>query len=157
MSLGFILVVLGAGLATILGGIGSILGVQCAGKAAAGVTAEQPELFGKLIVLQILPGTQGLYGFLVTVIVLGNFGLFDGSYGAITNEGGWAVFGACLPVAISGLVSGYYQGKVAAAAILMTAKQQDSVGKGITMTVLVELYAIISLIVSILLVLAIKF
>jgi V/A-type H+-transporting ATPase subunit K len=153
MSLGLVLTVLGAALATILAGLGSILGVQNAGKAAAGVVSEQPELFGKLLVLQILPGTQGLYGFLVTIIVMIRAGLLGGTIADISVMQGWTVFCACLPIAINGLFSAIFQGKVATAAIMMTAKQPDASGKGITMAVLVETYAILSVIVSILLVL----
>ena len=64
MTLGLILAIIGAALAAILPGIGSAYGVQIGGQAAAGVTSEKPELFGKLLVLQALPGTQGIYGFL---------------------------------------------------------------------------------------------
>ena len=78
MTTGTIIALIGAALATILPGIGSILGVQTCGKAAAGVTAEKPELFGKLLVLQILPGTQGLYGFLTTFLFMINAGILDG-------------------------------------------------------------------------------
>lgn len=152
MSLGLVLTVLGASMATILGGLGSIFGVQMCGKAAAGVVSEQPELFGKLLVLQILPGTQGLYGFLVTIIVMISCGLLGGGVQEISTMQGWTVFAACLPIGLNGLFSGIFQGKVATAGIMMTAKQPDASGKGITMAVLVETYAILSLIVSILLV-----
>ena len=70
MTLGTVIALFGASMCTILPGIGSILGVQTCGKAAAGVTSEKPELFGKLLVLQILPGTQGLYGFLTTFLFM---------------------------------------------------------------------------------------
>lgn len=159
MSIGAIIAIIGAALATVMAGIGSILGVQMCGKAAAGVTSEQPELFGKLLVLQILPGTQGLYGFLVTIIVMMNMGLLGGdvtALAAMPKEVGWAYFGACVPIMINGLISAIFQGKVATAGIMMTAKQPDASGKGITMAVLVETYAILSLIISILLVMGIK-
>ena len=150
---GLILALLGAAGATIFSGIGSILGVQMCGKAAAGVTSEQPELFGKLLVLQILPGTQGLYGFLVTIIVMVKVGLLSGSPLTSMSVGtGLAYLGACLPIMINGLISAIFQGRVAVSGIMMTAKQPDASGKGITMAVLVETYAILSLIISILLV-----
>ncbi len=149
---GVLIAIIGACVAAILAGIGSILGVQMCGKAAAGVTAEQPELFGKLLVLQILPGTQGLYGFLAAVLLMLKLGLVGGQVTELSNEIGWAYFGACMPIAINGLISAWYQAKVATSAIMMTAKQPDASGKGITMAVLVETYAILSLIVSILLI-----
>ena len=155
MSLGTVLALLGAAIGTILPGIGSILGVQGCGKAAAGVTSEKPELFGKLLVLQILPGTQGLYGFLTTFLFMIQVGLLGGDATAamtMSVEQGWAYFAVFLPIAINGLISAYFQAKVATAGIMMTAKQPEASGKGITMSVLVETYAILSLIVSIMLI-----
>lgn len=155
MDNGLVIALIGAGIATILSGIGSILGVQMCGKAAAGVTAEKPELFGKLLVLQILPGTQGLYGFLATFLFMIQVGLIGGTIPELTKEVGWSYFAAFMPIAINGLISAYFQGKVAVSGILMTAKQPDASGKAITMAVLVETYAILSLIVSIMLIFSI--
>ena len=157
MSIGTIIALIGAGIATILPGIGSILGVQMCGKAAAGVTSEKPELFGKLLVLQILPGTQGLYGFLTTFLFMIQVGLLGGDEAAfaMSIEQGWAYFAVFLPIAVNGLISAFFQAKVATAGIMMTAKQPDASGKGITMSVLVETYAILSLIVSIMLIFSI--
>lgn len=151
MTIGTIIAICGGVIAAVLAGIGSILGVKMCGKASAGVTAEQPELFGKLLVLQILPGTQGLYGFLVAVLLMMQIGILGGEQVQTVAEG-WAYFIACLPITINGLMSAIFQGKVATSAIMMTAKQPDASGKGITMSVLVETYAILSLIVSILLI-----
>ena len=158
MTTGTIIALIGAALATILPGIGSILGVQTCGKAAAGVTAEKPELFGKLLVLQILPGTQGLYGFLTTFLFMINAGILGGAEGAFTMslQTGWAYFAVFLPIAINGLISAIFQGRVATAGIMMTAKQPDASGKGITMAVLIETYAILSLFVSIMLIFSLK-
>lgn len=153
---GLMIAIIGACIATVVSGIGSILGVQMCGRAAAGVTTEQPELFGKLLVLQILPGTQGLYGFLAAVLLMLKIGLVGGSAGELSNATGWAYFAACMPITINGLISAWYQAKVATSAIMMTAKQPDASGKGITMAVLVETYAILSLIVSILLIFGIN-
>lgn len=151
MSTGLIIALLGAAICASLAGCGSAFGVQAGGKAAAGVTAEKPELFGKLLVLQALPGTQGIYGFLVAVLILVKVGVLGGAAADLTMQQGWAMFMAGLPTGIVGLVSGIFQGKTAAAAILMTAKDPDSSAKGITMTALVETYAILALLVSILL------
>ena len=151
MTNGTIIALIGAALGTILPGIGSILGVQMCGKAAAGVTSEKPELFGKLLVLQILPGTQGLYGFLTTFLFMIQVGLLGGDAAtafALTTTQGWAYFAVFMPIAINGLIS--------TSGIMMTAKQPEASGKGITMAVLVETYAILSLIVSIMLIFALK-
>ena len=109
---GIYLSILGAALAAGLAGTGSALGVGIAGQAAAGVITEDPDKFGKTLVLQALPGTQGIYGFLAAMIVMLRIGMFGGSIAAISIETGLQILGACLPVAIAGLSSGIYQGKV---------------------------------------------
>ena len=152
-SNGTVITIFGAAVAAFLSGAGSAIGVRAGGVAAAGVTSEKPELFGKLLVLQALPGTQGIYGFLTAVLILVTSGLMGGSGAQISVSQGWAYFFSGLPIGILGLVSAIYQGKVAVAAIHMTAKQPESSGKGITMAVLVETYAILGLLVSLLLVL----
>lgn len=155
-TLGLFYAVLGAGLVATLGGLGSALGVQLAGKAAAGVASEKPELFGKLLILQALPGTQGIYGFVIAILVLIQTGLLGGNAGAVTAQQGLQFLGACMPGAIVLPISAYYQARMSAASIMMVAKQPDSVGKGITMTALVETYAILALLASILMVTSIK-
>ena len=152
MTTGLVIAIFGAFLAAALPGIGSAYGVQIGGQAAAGVVSEKPELFGKLLVLQALPGTQGIYGFLTAVLIMVRTGLLSGNPVALNTYQGWAFFVAALPMAIVGLLSAISQGKAAVAAIHMTAKQPDSSAKGITMTALVETYAILALLVSVLLV-----
>ena len=154
-SNGLAFAVLGAAVAAALAGIGSACGVQLAGKASAGVASDKPELFGKLLVLQILPGTQGLYGLIAAFFVMMQTGLLGGAADPISVETGLAYLFASLPIGIVGLLSGIYQGKTAAAAIQMTGKQPTASAKGITMTALVETYAILALLLSILLYLAI--
>lgn len=152
MTTGLVIAIIGAFFAAVLPGIGSAYGVQIGGQAAAGVVSEKPELFGKLLVLQALPGTQGIYGFLTAVLIMVRTGLLSGNPVALNAYQGWAFFAAALPMAIVGLLSAISQGKAAVAAIHMTAKQPDSSAKGITMTALVETYAILALLVSVLLV-----
>ena len=148
---GLAIAIFGAALCAALAGCGSAIGVMAAGKAAAGVTSQKPELFGKLLVLQALPGTQGIYGFL-TAILMVRLGLLGGSPLDISDTVGWQFFFAALPMGLCGLISGIAQGKTAVAAIHLTGKQPDAAGKGITMTALVETYAILALLISILLV-----
>lgn len=155
MELGTLIALIGAASAAIFAGLGSAIGVQMGGKAAAGVVAEKPELFGKVLVLQALPGTQGIYGFITAVLVLVQIGAFGGTIQTLTMETGWAYFGACMPIAIVGFVSAIYQAKTAVSAIHMTAKQPDASGKGVTMTALVETYAILALLASILIIVGI--
>ena len=155
-QLGLVIAIIGAALAAMLAGIGSAIGVQMAGKAATGVVSEKPELFGKLLILQALPGTQGIYGFIVAVLVMIKLGLLGGTPVEIDLAAGWSIFGACMPIAILGLITAIYQAKMSVYSIHMTSKQPDSVAKGMTMTALVETYAILALLTSILLVTGIQ-
>lgn len=155
MSEGLLIAIVGAALAAVLAGLGSAIGVQMGGKAAAGVCSEKPDLYGKLLILQALPGTQGIYGFIVAIMVMIKLGLLGGTPVELTVGEGWAYFGACMPVAIIGLISAILQARTAVSAIYMTAKQPEASAKGMTMTAMVETYAILSLLVSILLVLGI--
>ena len=147
---GISIAIIGAALCAALAGCGSAIGVMAAGKAAAGVASEKPELFGKLLVLQALPGTQGIYGFLTAILIMVRIGVLGGAPVELSMSQGWQFFGAAMPMAIAGLVSGICQGKAAVGAIHMPGKQPDASGKGITMTALVETYAILALLASIL-------
>jgi len=152
VSEGIIIAIIGAGVCAILSSIGSIIGVLMGGRAAAGVVSEKPELFGKVLLLQALPGTQGFYGFIVAVLMALQLGIFEGNLATLTTAQGWAYFGAAMPAALILLISAIYQGKVAVSAIHMTAKQPDASGKGVTMTALVETYAILGLLTSIIII-----
>ena len=151
MTTGTIIALVGAALATILAGIGSAYGVRITGQATAGVCAEKPELFGKLLVIEALPGTQDIYGFLTSVLIMLRIGLLGGSPAELTLAQGWSFFAAAMPVTIVGIISAIYQGKTAVSAIHMAAKDPSTSAKGITMAAMVETYAILSLLVSVLL------
>ncbi len=152
MSIGQILALFGAAIAVVLAGMGSSKGVGLAGETAAGVSTENPEVNSKLLVLQLLPATQGIYGFLVAVIVLINTGVLGGAMVPVTLEQGLAIVAGCLPIGVVGYYSAIRQGKVSAASMIMTGQRPEMSGKGITMTVMVETYAVLSLLVSFLVV-----
>lgn len=137
--------ILGAALAAALSGIGSAKGTGIAGEAAAGVVSEDPSKFGKAMILQVLPGTQGLYGFVVFFIAMGKL------TGNMDFSAGMQVLSACLPIALGGLFSAMAQGKVAAASMNILAKKPDDFAKGMLFCTIVELYAIISMLASIIL------
>lgn len=137
--------ILGAALAAALSGIGSAKGTGIAGEAATGVVSEDPSKFGKAMILQVLPGTQGLYGFVVFFIAMGKL------TGNMDFSAGMQVFSACLPIALGGLFSAMAQGKVAAASMNILAKKPDDFAKGMLFCTIVELYAIISMLASIIL------
>jgi V/A-type H+-transporting ATPase subunit K len=151
MALGFTLAVFGGALAVILGGIGSAIGVGLAGQASSGVMSEDPEKFGSYLLLVALPGTQGIYGFLSAFLVMLNLGLVGGPLKSPTIHQGWLILIACLPVALAGLVSGIHQGKVCASGVYMVAKQPKDLMKPVIMAALVETYAVLGLLITILL------
>lgn len=156
INLGLALAILGAALAVILAGCGSAKGVGLAGQAAAGLLSEDPSMFGKVLILQLLPGTQGLYGFLIAILVLVNVGVLGGSPVELSWQQGMYYLVACLPIAFAGLISAIHQGKVASAGVSLIAKKPDQVGKAITMASLVEFYAILPFLISLLAVLSVS-
>ena len=81
-NMGVVLALLGAVLAALFAGIGSAIGVGIAGEAAAGVVTEDPSKFAKVLIMQLLPGTQGIYGLLVGFITLSKVGLLGGGAAA---------------------------------------------------------------------------
>ncbi len=150
-SLGQVLALAGAALAALLGGIGSAKGVGIAGETNAGVVSESPDVFSKALVLQLLPGTQGIYGFLIAFIVLIKTSFLGGMVDLNVTQG-LLIFLGCMPVGIVGMISAIYQGRVASAAINMIGVRPDQSGKGITMAVAVETYAVLGLLASFLMV-----
>lgn len=152
MELGIVLAVLGAVIAISLCGIGSATGIGIVGKTAIGAVSEEPEKFGKLLVLQALPGTQGIYGFLTAVMILQRIGLLGGEVLSISPEAGWQLLLAGIPIGVVGYFSAVWQGRVATSAIDLAVKRPEEFGKGIIMSAMVETYAIIALLISILLV-----
>lgn len=137
--------------AMILPGIGSALGVGMAGRAAAGVAAEDPEKGGSCLVFELLPATQGLYGFVIAMFIAVFSGILSGTVMQLSTDLGRSFFYASLPIGIVGLVSAYFQSRVCCAGIGIVAKQGNG-GMGITFAIMVELYAILALIISILMV-----
>lgn len=152
MEYGIILALSGAALAAIVTGIGSILGVRTAGQASAGLVSEDPDKFGKVLLLTALPGSQGIYGFLAAIIIANKIGLLSGQVVPVDISGGIAVIAAALPVTIAGLLSAIYQGRLCAAGVNVTAKQPDASGKAVILAAIVETYAVLGLLVTILLV-----
>ena len=138
---------LGAAIATALACIGSAKGVGIASEAAAGVVAEDPSKFGKMLVLQLLPGTQGLYGFVITILIFVNIGLF-GEVKDVTLMQGLLYFASSLPIALGGLFSAIAQGRAAAAGVSILAKKPEESSKAIVSTTLVEFYALITFLIS---------
>ena len=142
---------LGAALAVGLCCVGSARGTGMTGEAAAGLLSTAPEHFSKCLILQVIPGTQGLYGLVIWFFALNVMGAFSGGIQPLTVTQGLTIAVSCLPMAIGGNRSAIYQGRVAAASITIAAKQPNDWSKGIILCVIVEFYAILSLLASILL------
>ena len=147
---------LGAGLAACLAGAGSARGTGVAGEAGAGLLTQDPSKFGQVMIMQVIPGTQGLYGLVVWFFAIFQMGLLDGTAMDMSFIDGCRYFAACLPIAIGGGISAVAQGKVAAASINILAKKPDDWAKGMILCITVEFYAILSLLASMLMLLNIK-
>ena len=146
---GTALAIIGAALAAGYAGAGSAKGVGIAGEAAAGVLTEDPGKFGQTLLLQALPGTQGIYGLLVAFLILNNIGLF-GTPVALTTAQGFMYIGSALPIAIAGYYSGIAQGRASAASMGIIAKKPEELAKAMLYPAMVETYAVLALLVSIL-------
>ena len=146
---GIVLALIGAVLAALMAGVGSAIGVGIAGQAAAGVVTEDPNKFSKVLVLQLLPGTQGIYGLLIGFITLTQIGIMGGS-ADISLAKGALYLAACLPMAFVGWFSAIKQGQAAVASIGLVAKKPDQFGKAMIFPAMVETYAILALLISIL-------
>lgn len=149
------LALLGAALAAGLAGIGSAKGVGLVGEAASGLLTEDPSKFGKTLILQAIPGTQGIYGLITAFLIIFKIGLLGTPVELTVAQGAYFLM-ASLPIAVVGLYSGIKQGRVAASGVGLIAKRPDEVGKAITSAALVETYAIFAVLVSLLLVLFAK-
>ena len=150
MITGNALALIGAAVAS-LAGVGSAMGVGIAGQAAAGVVAEDPKKFGRTLILQALPGTQGIYGMIVTFLIFIRIGLLGGGgMKDLSTTQGLFVLASALPICIVGIWSGIAQGKAAAAGIMLLGKRADQMTKGIVYAAMVETYAIFALLVSLL-------
>lgn len=136
---------MGVALACALAGIGSAVGVGIAAQASTGVMSVDPKKFGKLLLLSALPGTQGIYGFVIAFLLIGKIA---GIQLQGNMEAAWKIFAAGLPIALAGLLSGIHQGKVCASGAMMTAKQPDDSAKSLILAVFVEFYAILGFLVS---------
>ena len=146
METGYVIAMLSIAFCVLACGIGSCFGLYQTSTTAAGVLSEDPKKFGKVMVLVLLPATQGIYGFIIGIIA-------SSSLAQISTEAeGWAMLGALLPMIFSGIFSAIIQGKAAANCIKAVGKQESLSGKLIVYPGMIEFYAILGLIISIMLV-----
>lgn len=149
-NLGIFFAILGAAFAAGFAGMGSAIGVGIAGTAAAGVVTEDPSKFSKVLILQLLPGTQGIYGLLIAFLTLSQVGIIGGGNAEISVAKGLMYFSACLPMALVGYTSAIYQAKAAVGSIALVNKKPDQFAKSMIFPSMVETYAIFALLISIL-------
>ncbi len=146
---GQVIAILGLAICAAACGVGSAIGLFKTGSAAAGVLTEDAKKFSKVMILVLLPATQGIYGFVMALV----------GQGAVTPDmdlaQGWAVFGSVMPLAITGLISAIYQGKTSVSCIYAVAKDEKLSGKLIMFPAMVETYAIFGLVISLLFTLSI--
>ena len=143
---GLVFAALGMATATICGGIGSTIGVGMTSQAAAGLISEQPEKFGQALILELLSATQGLYGFVIS------FMIYLQITGDISFQKGLFLFVAALPISITAIANGVWQGRGASAAMQILAKKPEHTTKGIIFVAMMETYAILGFVISFLLV-----
>lgn len=140
---GKVIAMIGIALCVILCGMGSALGLYKTGTAAAGVLSEDPKKFSKVMILVVLPATQGIYGFVMAILASS----LVADVTVVTE--GWSIFFKVMPIAIVGLISAILQGKTAVNCIYAVAKQETLGGKLILFPAMVETYAILALVISI--------
>ena len=148
---GLIFGAIGIVMAVILSGIGSAKAVGMVGETASGLIIEEPEKFGRALVLQLLPGTQGVYGFVIALMALGSLSI------EMTLGQGLYILVATLPISILGLLSAKYQARVAASGVSILAKNEEHSTKGIIFSVMVETYALLAFVISLILLSSVTF
>jgi V/A-type H+/Na+-transporting ATPase subunit K len=140
----------GAGLAFGLAGSGSAWGIAIAAHQIAGILREKPELFGRMLVLLALPGTQGFYGFIAAVLIMTQTGLIGGSALKISLGTGLAMFFVGLGCGLAQFISAIKQGEAAAAGASLIARRPESAGRAILFPAFVETYAVVALLATVL-------
>lgn len=134
---------IGLAICMFLCGLGSAFGLYKTGSAAAGVLAEDNKKFSKIIVLSLLPATQGIYGFVLAVMKL------SAMKNIADQTSGWVMFAAGLALGISGLASAVLQGKTSASCIYAVGKNDEGSGKYMLFPAMIEFYAILALVLGI--------
>ncbi len=148
-TLGLAFAIMGMMAAVSLGGMGSAIGIGISTTQATGVLSEKPELYGKLFVIMALPGTQGFYGFIEFFWIMTRLNLFS-KIPQVSLSLGLQLFAIGLGMGLVQLISAIHQGKVSAGCINLVAEREEEAGRAIILPSLVEVYAVLALIASIL-------
>jgi len=155
MTFGIVFALLGAAIAVTIPGVSSAIGIGYVGQASAGAMSDNPKNFGRFLVLLALPGTQGIYGFVIAFLILQKIGIVAGNIVPLTDAQGLALLLVGIPVGIGGLTA-IFQGKVCTAGVGLTAKRPEESGKSLVMAVFVEFYAVLGLLASIFILFGVK-
>ncbi|MCR4425814.1 MAG: V-type ATP synthase subunit K [Firmicutes bacterium] len=156
LSVGGVLAFIAVGIAVGFPGIGSAIGVGLVGKAGSGVITEDPDKFGQILLLQAIPGTQGIYGLLTGLMIMMRVGVLGGTIPSIPALTGVMLIGSAIPIGLVGWLSAISQGKVAAAGVSIVAKRPEEMGKAVIFAAMVETYAVLALLASLLLLFSIQ-
>lgn len=148
---GNFLAYLGIACSLFMTGLGSAKGVGIVGEAVSGVITEDPDKFGPLLIMQVIPGTNGIYGFLISFIIMSNTGMLSGGMSLDLTTGA-LLFLSCLPISIVGYLAAIYQARVAVGGVNIIAKRPEQLSKAMISTALIETYPILALLVSMLMV-----
>lgn len=127
---------LGLGLMLGLAGIGSCYGTTIAGNAAEGALKKDPSKSASYMILSALPATQGLYGFVAFLMMMGRDFATDGPL----------MFGVGLGVGLICMFSSIRQGQVCANGIAGIAQGHDVQTNTMIYAALPEFYAILALV-----------
>lgn len=147
--IGLVLVFAAAVVSALFGFMGSTIGMGTAGQAGAGVATEKPELFGKILLMQALPGSQGIYGLVGAFLILNFAGVLGGAAASTLTMGvGFQYLLASIPIGVAGFLSAIFQGRVAAAGITMIAKDESNTAKAMIFAAMVETWAIFGVLIS---------
>lgn len=146
-SLPSVLAFIGMGLMCGGAGAASAIGLGISGQSVIGMMKKKPDLFGTGLVLSALPASQGLYGFVAFI-------MYNGAITTIGAEGlsvfhGSVALASGIMVAASCLASAILQGKICATGMAAMADGHNVFGQAMILTVSSELYAILSLVASI--------
>jgi len=148
---GIIFAVLGMALAVLLPGIGSAKYVGIIGEAASGLLIEESEKFGKSLVLQLMAASQGLYGFVIFIMAIGQL------HTDMTVLNGLYILISCLPIAIVGWPTAAFQGKISVVGIGVLSRNESQMTKSIIYAVMVETYALLGFVSSLIMLNAVSF
>ena len=143
-------VVMGAVAAAALGAIGSGMGIGRTTAHAGGILSEKPELFGKMLIIMALPGTQGIYSLVLMFLMLQFFGFISGNPQASLGKGlAMLVVGIC--IGLNEFKTALDQAHAAIGSLDLVSKKPEESGRAILLPALVETYAILGLLAGVLL------